>query len=339
MSVPLAQPAALSGAILGSTYATRARGHEGAKLPGVSERRAGLGFGLAAYLLWGLFPLYFLLFARSGALEVVAHRAVWSLVFCAVLLTVLRQWGTLRAALADRRLSLGLAVAGVLIVVNWLTYVFAVFSGRTLETALGYFINPLAVAGLGIVVLGERLRRLQWFAMAFGVASVLVMVVGYGQMPWIALVLACSFGTYSLVKKVAGRSVGALPGLAIETGAVAPLALGYLGWLAVTGQATGAPLSGYGALLATTGILTAVPLLLFASAARRVSMVTIAVLQYIAPIGQFLLGWLVFHEPMPPMRWAGFALVWAAVVVFLVDGILASRRRRPVCPAPPGREH
>ena len=293
----------------------------------VNDERTGLGYGLAAYLLWGLFPLYFTLFARSGAFEVVAHRALWSLVFCALLLTVLRQWGALREALADRRLTLGLAVAGVLIVVNWSTYVLAVLTGHTLETALGYFINPLAVTALGIVVLGERLRRLQWLAMVFGAASVLVMIVGYGQVPWIALILACSFGTYSLVKKVAGRSVGALPGLAVETGAVAPFALGYLGWLAFAGQATASPASGYGALLATTGIVTAVPLLLFAAAARRVSMVTIAILQYVAPIGQFLLGWLVFHEPMPPMRWAGFALVWAAVVVFVGDALVASRRR------------
>lgn len=286
----------------------------------------GLVHGVAAYGLWGLFPLYFVLFARSGALEVVAHRALWSLVFCALLLTVLRQWGQVKAVLADRRTALSLAVAGVLIVVNWSTYVFAVLAGHTLETALGYFINPLAVAGLGILVLGERLRPLQWTAMFFGLASVLVMVVAYGQMPWAALVLALSFGTYSLVKKVAGRSVGALPGLAVETGAVAPLALGFIGYLAVTGQSTAS--GGYGALLATTGIVTAIPLLLFAAAARRVSMVTIAILQYIAPIGQFLLGWLYFGEPMPASRWAGFALVWAAVALFVADAVLVTHRRR-----------
>ncbi|AQX16786.1 hypothetical protein BCR15_09050 [Tessaracoccus lapidicaptus] len=290
-----------------------------------TDSRAGLGYGLAAYGLWGLFPLFFQLFGRSGAVEVVAHRATWSLVFCLVLIGLLGQWPQLRAALADRRLVAALAVAGGLIVVNWGTYVFAVLSERTLETALGYFINPLAVAALGILVLGERLRPLQWTAMAFGVASVVVMVVGYGELPWIALTLAGSFGLYSLVKKVAGRSVGALPGLAIETGAVAPVALGYLGYLAMTGQSTAD--GGYALLLAATGIVTAVPLLLFAAAARRVSMVTIAILQYLAPIGQFLLGWLVFHEPMPPARWAGFALVWAAVAVFIADALLTGRRR------------
>ena len=291
-----------------------------------SERRPGLLYGLAAYGLWGLFPLYFLLFQRSGPLEVVAHRAVWSLVFCLLLLTVLGQWPALRSALADRRAAMALCVAGVLIVTNWATYVIAVLSGRTLETALGYFINPLAVAGLGIVVLGERLRRLQWLAMGFGVASVVVMVVGYGEVPWTALILAVSFGLYSLVKKVAGRAVAPLPGLAIETGAVAPIALGFLIWLGATGQASVAPVSGYGALLATTGVVTAVPLLLFAAAARRISMVTIAILQYMAPIGQFLLGWLAFGEPMPAQRWAGFALIWAAVALFVTDALLARRR-------------
>ena len=290
------------------------------------DNRAGLGYGLAAYILWGLFPLYFQFFGRSGALEVVAHRALWSLGFCLLLIALLRQWGLLRAALADRRTVAALALAGGLIVVNWTTYVFAVMTERTLETALGYFINPLAVAGLGILVLGERLRRLQWVAMAFGVASVAVMVVGYGQVPWIALTLAGSFGLYSLVKKLAGRSVGALPGLAIETAAVAPVAAAYLAYLAATGGSTAT--GGYGALLATTGIVTAIPLLLFAAAARRISMITIAILQYLAPIGQFLVGWLAFDEPMPAARWAGFTLVWAAVALFIADALLASRRRR-----------
>ena len=290
------------------------------------DNRAGLGYGLAAYILWGLFPLYFQFFGRSGALEVGAHRALWSLGFCLLLIALLRQWGLLRAALADRRTVAALALAGGLIVFNGTTYVFAVMTERTLETALGSFINPLAVAGLGILVLGERLRRLQWVAMAFGVASVAVMVVGYGQVPWIALTLAGSFGLYSLVKKLAGRSVGALPGLAIETAAVAPVAAAYLAYLAATGGSTAT--GGYGALLATTGIVTAIPLLLFAAAARRISMITIAILQYLAPIGQFLVGWLVFDEPMPAARWAGFTLVWAAVALFIADALLASRRRR-----------
>lgn len=292
----------------------------------MSEPNRGVAYGFAAYGLWGLFPLYFVLFERSGPLEVVAHRALWSLVFCLLLITVSRQWAAVREVLADRRITLSLAVAGFLIIVNWSTYVFAVLSGDTLGTALGYFINPLAVAALGIVILGERLRPLQLTAVAFGVASVAVMVVGYGKVPWVALLLALSFGTYSLVKKLAGRSAGALPGLAVETGAVAPLALGFIAYLSVTGQSTA--VGGHAVLLTTTGIVTAVPLLLFAAAARRVSMVTVAILQYIAPIGQFLLGWLYFDEPMPASRWAGFALVWTAVLLFVADAIVVSRRRR-----------
>lgn len=292
----------------------------------MTDQGKGVPYGFAAYGLWGLFPIYFILFERSDALEVVAHRALWSLVFCAILLTVLRQWGSLRTVLADRRTTASLAVAGILIVVNWSTYVFAVLAGHTLETALGYFINPLAVAALGIIFLGERLRPMQKAAVGFGVASVAVMVIAYGQVPWVALVLALSFGTYSLVKKVAGRSVGAVAGLAVETGAVAPLALGFIAYLAITGQSTAT--GGYGALLTTTGIVTAIPLLLFAAAARRVSMVTIAILQYIAPIGQFLLGWLYFGEPMPLSRWVGFGLVWVAVALFVGDAVLVTRRRR-----------
>ena len=295
------------------------------RLHGVNEERTGLGYGLAAYLLWGLFPLYFTLFARSGAVEVVAHRALWSLVFCALLLTVLRQWGALREALADRRLTLGLAVAGVLIVVNWSTYVLAVLTGHTLETALGYFINPLAVTALGVLVLKERLRPLQWAAMASGVVAVVVLLIGYGRFPYIALTLAFSFGTYSLVKKLAGASVAPVPGLAFETATVTPIALGYLIYLAVVGQSTFGLSGGYGALLATTGIITAIPLLLFAVAAREVSMVTLGMLQYIAPVGQFLLGWLVFHEPMPLSRWLGFGFVWLAIALFVTDVVLAVR--------------
>lgn len=292
----------------------------------MQQQRAGVAYGIAAYGLWGLFPLYFLLFARSGAFEVVAHRALWTLLFCAVALSVLRQWGQVREILTQRRTAALLAAAGVLIVGNWAGYVAGVTSGRALEAALGYFINPLAVAGLGILVLGERLRPLQWVAMGLGLASVAVMVAAYGQIPWIALILAGTFGTYSLAKKLAGRSVGALPGLAIETGAVAPLAAAILVYLAVTGQATSVGDAGYVGLLASTGIVTAVPLLLFAATARRVTMVTLAVLQYLAPVLQFLLGWLVLREPMPPARWAGFALVWAAVVAFLTDAFLTTWR-------------
>lgn len=291
-------------------------------------KNSGLTSGIAAYALWGLFPLYFVLFSRSGAFEVVAHRALWSLVFCLILLAATGKLGQLRSVLADRRTLGFLAVAGVLIAGNWTTYVYGVVTGRTLDAALGYFINPLAVTLLGVVVLKERLRRAQWIAMAFGAAAVVVLVVGYGQFPFIALTLACTFGTYSLVKKLAGRSVAPTPGLAVETAAVAPIAIVYLVFLGATGQATVQPVSWYAALMATTGIVTAVPLLLFADAARKVSLVTIGMLQYLAPIGQFLVGWLVFREPMPGSRWAGFALVWVAVAIFAIDAMRVARSRK-----------
>lgn len=294
--------------------------------PTEAEARTGLVHGLTAYLVWGLFPLYFMLFTRSGAVEVVAHRAFWSLVFCLALLAIGRRLRELRAVFAEPRLLAALGLAGLLIATNWTIYIFGVMTGRTLDAALGYFINPIAVTMLGVLVLGERLRRGQWIAFSLGIIAVGVLVVGYGEFPWVALALALTFAAYGLVKKVAGRTVGPVPGLAVETLAILPLSGGYLVYLACVGQATVPPLSGYAALVATTGIVTAIPLLLFASAARRVTLVTIGMLQYIAPVMQFLVGWLVFREPMPAARWAGFVLVWLAIAVFAADAVRQHRR-------------
>lgn len=291
------------------------------------QQRQGLINGVIAYLLWGIFPLYFILFARSGAFEIVAYRALWSLVVCLLVLAVMRRLGELRDILAKPKMALAVGVAGLLIATNWTVYVYGVNTGRTLDAALGYFINPLAVAALGVLVLGEKLRPLQWAAILAGLAAVVVLLVGYGQFPFIAITLALSFGTYSLVKKVSGAAVAPVAGLAFETATVAPIALGFLIYLAVAGRSTVDLFSGYGALMATTGVVTAVPLLLFAAAARRVSMITLAMLQYIAPIGQFLLGWLVFHEPMPLSRWLGFGFVWIAILLFVADVALSQRRR------------
>lgn len=291
--------------------------------------RAGLLYGIAAYLLWGAFPLYFTVFTKSSAFEVVAHRAFWSLVFCALLLTLLRGWGTIRALLRDRRLLLTYTVAGFLVVLNWGTYVYGIEIGRTLDASLGYFINPLVTALLGVVVLGERMRRLQWAAFALAAAAIIVNIVAYGEFPWIALLLAGSFGAYSLVKKVGGQSVDALSGLAIETAAVAPFALAFILVLITTGHSTFTP-DGYGALLASTGVVTAVPLLLFAAATRRVTLVTLAILQFMTPIIVFFQGWLLFDEPLPLSRWVGFILVWAAVVLFIVDIARTSQGPRVV---------
>ncbi|MGM0385077.1 MAG: EamA family transporter RarD [Actinomycetota bacterium] len=282
--------------------------------------RSGAALGMAAYLLWGLFPLYFRLLERSGPFEIVAHRALWSLVFCALALTVLTRWDQVRTAARDRRGTAMLAAGGLLVAVNWTLYVWGVNTGRTLDAALGYYINPLLTALLGVLLLGERLRTAQWVAFVLGGAAVVVLVVAYGEVPVVAFGVATSFALYGLVKNRAGRSVPALPGLALETAAIAPLALAFLVWLEWRGADTVELLSPYGLLMATSGIVTAVPLLLFAAAAARIPLVTIGMIQYLTPTLQFLVGWLLFHEPMPPERWAGFVLVWIAVTLFAVDG-------------------
>lgn len=290
---------------------------------------AGLLSGLGAYLLWGTFPLFFRLLERAGAVEIVAHRAVWSLVFCLALLAVTRGTASLRAVLRDRATVLRLALASHLVAVNWLTYVYAVNSGRTVDAALGYFINPVVTVLLGVVVLKERLGPLPRVAVGFGVAAVVVITVGYGQLPWIALTLAASFGLYGLVKNRAGRTAPALPGLAVETTALMPVAVGYLVWLGLSGEATFASAgTGHTALLLAAGPLTAVPLLLFATAARRLPLTVVGMLQYLTPVLQLLTGVLVFHEDMPAERWAGFVLVWVAIGLVTVDGFRALPRRR-----------
>lgn len=291
------------------------------------DERIGWLSGFSAYLLWGVFPLYFVLFSCTGALEVVAHRIVWSFVFCLALLWGLRGLQRFVGLWRDRRTALLLAAAGVLITVNWSLYVIGVMSGRTIEAALGYFINPLAAVAFGVVVFREKLRRLQKLALGFGALAVVVMVVAYGQMPWIALGLAASFASYSVVKKLVGGKVQAVDGLASETLVVLPLALGYLVFLGARGEGSFS-LSGYGALLVTTGIVTAIPLILFAVAARSITMIGIGMLQYQTPVWQFLIGWLVFREPMPVSRWAGFVLVWIAIVVFIADVVLVVRQHR-----------
>lgn len=291
----------------------------------------GLAYGGGAYLLWAAFPLYFKLLEASPALEIIGYRVVCSLLFCVLLLTLARDWRSVRAVLADRRTAVLLAVAGVLVTANWTFYVIGVNSGRTLDAALGYFINPLVAAVLGVLVLGERLTRIQWAAFVVGVVACVVLVVGYGEVPWIAFGVASTFGVYGLLKKRVGAKVPALVGLGVETAAVTPIMLAYLIWLGLAGGATADPATGYGWLLYLAGPITAVPLLLFAAGAKRLRLVTMGMLQYIAPVAQFLLGWLVFSEPMPTERWIGFALVWVAVAMFVASAVsqVGRRRRQP----------
>jgi chloramphenicol-sensitive protein RarD len=289
----------------------------------VNDERRGTALGITAYLAWGLFPLYWPLLEPAGAVEILAHRVVWSLVAVGVLLLVTRRTG---AGLPRdrRRLSL-LALAAVVIAVNWGLYIWGVNNKHVVETSLGYFVNPLVTVALGVIVLGERLRRVQWVAVGVAAAGVVVLTVATGRPPWIALVLAFSFGTYGLVKKIVG--VGAIEGLVVETALLAPLAVAYLAVTAATGSDTFASHGeGHAALLAGAGPVTALPLLAFAGAAARVPLSRLGLLQYLTPTIQFLLGVLLRHEPLPLGRLLGFILVWVALVLFTVDS--ASHRRR-----------
>ncbi len=289
------------------------------------QDRWGLPLGIGAYLLWGGMPLFFPLLQPAGPLEIVAHRIVWSLLFCLIALAALRQLGDFRAALRSPRILGTFAVAAALIVVNWVVYVYAVLSDRVLDAALGYFINPIITVLLGVLVLRERLRPMQWVAIGFGAASVVVLSTGLGGLPWISLCLALSFGLYGLVKNRVGRTVAALPGLAVETTVATPFALAYLVWLGSSGTFVTEG-TGHVLLLMSAGIVTALPLLLFGAAARRLPLSVVGMLQYLAPVLQFLVGLLVFGEHMPPARWAGFALVWLALILLTVDGVRQARR-------------
>jgi chloramphenicol-sensitive protein RarD len=288
------------------------------------QDRWGLLLGIGAYVTWGGMPLFFPLLQPAGAVEIVAHRIVWSLLFCLIVLAAMRQLGDFRAALRSPRVLGALATASVLIVVNWVVYVYAVLTDRVLDAALGYFINPVVTVMLGVLVLRERLRPVQWIAIGFGVAAVVVLSTGLGGLPWISLCLALSFGLYGLVKNRVGRTVPALPGLAVETAVAAPFALAYLVWLGGSGTFTGHG-AGHSLLLMSTGVITALPLLMFSAAARRLPLSVIGMLQYLAPALQFLVGLLVFGEEMPAARWAGFFLVWMALVLLTADGIRQAR--------------
>lgn len=293
------------------------------------EETLGGVYAFVAYFLWGFMPLYFLTLAPTGPWEVVAWRILFSLVFCALLLTVTRTWGKLIAILRNRRLVLWTIVAGALIYVNWQVFLISTLTGHVIEGSLGYFINPIVTVLLGVLVLGERLRRAQWVAIGISALAVAVIVIGYGSFPWIALTLAASFGTYGLVKKQIGPSVDAISGLTLESLWLAPIAVVQL---VVVGATTGITLgnagAGHAVLLTLAGAVTATPLLFFAAGARRAPLTVIGMLQFVAPIMQFLTGWWIMGEPMPLERWIGFGLVWLALIVLTVDSLAAARRSR-----------
>lgn len=296
--------------------------------------RRGTLYGLTAYLLWGAMPFYFLTLAPAGAWEILLHRILWSLGLCSVLLIGLRQARGLLRVLRDPRQLAGVTIAGLLIVVNWTVYLIAVTTGHVTEAALGYFLNPLVSVSLGLIVLRESIRRGQAAAVAIGGLGGIYLAVDARSVPWIALGLAFSFGTYGLVKKRLGVQLSALQSLTAETAVLSPIVAVVLTWLVITGQATFASHgASHALLLASTGIITTVPLLLFAAAARRVTLVTIGLLQFVAPVLQFISG-LALGEAMTPGRWTGFAIVWVALVVLVADSMSSSRRRRLAASAP-----
>ena len=295
----------------------------------VSEQRRGLVFGATAYVLWGLFPLYFRLLEPASPLEILANRIVWSLAFVALLLALRRRWAWVGPLLRNRRQLLLLAAAALTIATNWGVYIYGVNTNQVVETSLGYFINPLVSILFGVLLFSERLGKWQWVAVGLGTVAVLVLTVDYGRVPWLALVLALCFGTYGMLKKTIG--MGSLESLSVETALLFLPALGFLVLLNVQGtsvlQQEGPKTA---SLLATTGLVTAVPLLLFGAAATRIPLTWIGLLQYSAPVLQFLIGVLVFNEPMPASRLVGFALVWAALAILAVDSIAAVHRGRQV---------
>ncbi|HNT39370.1 MAG TPA: EamA family transporter RarD [Rubrivivax sp.] len=285
----------------------------------------GLLYAFAAFGIWGLFPLYLRELASVPPLEVVVHRSVWSLLLLLVVLTVMRRWAWLPALRREPRRWLVFVASALLLSVNWLVYVYAVVNGHVLDASLGYFINPLVSVLLGVLVLRERLQPAQWLAVALAAAGVLWLTIDSGRLPWVALILALSFGLYGLLRKTA--PLGALEGLTLETIVLAPLVLPLLVWFTL--QPGGAMARGdwtLNALLLLAGPLTALPLLLFAAAARRLPLATVGLMQYISPTVQFVLGITVFREPMQPARLIGFVFIWTALAVYSGHAWWASRQ-------------
>ncbi len=289
------------------------------------RQRSGLLYGLGAYCLWGVFPAYFSLLAPAGAPEILAHRVVWTFVLLLGLLAVVGRLGDLSSI--DRRTWVLLALASALISTNWLIYIWAVNSGQVVDAALGYFITPLVNVVLGVVMFGERLKRLQKVAVTLAVAAVVILTTGLGRPPLIAIGLALSFGLYGAVKKIVPTDPRV--SVAVETAVAAPFAIGYLILIQFTGDAD---FVNHGAahtvLMVLCGLVTAIPLLCFAAAAQRVPLVTLGLLQYLTPSLQLVWGLLVDHEPMVPARWLGFALIWVALAISSGDALSRSYRGR-----------
>ncbi len=290
------------------------------------KTRAGLGYGLGAYTLWGVFPIYFRALTHVSPWTILAHRIVWSAVFLSILVSFRREWPLLVPVVRQRRSLLLLVVGGVLIAVNWLVFIYAVGTGRVLESSLGYFINPIFSIALGMVFLHERLRRWQWVAVGIAVLAVANLAFRGGRFPWIALSLAGSFGLYGLVRKKV--DINTLHGLLMETAVLVPFALA--GLLLVP---TRLPSPGTFGLLSLLGVITAIPLLLFGAAVRRLPLATMGFLQYIGPTLQFLLAILVFRESLDYTQLVSFGLCWAAIAVYVADSV-GNHTAQPVADRP-----
>lgn len=298
-----------------------------------TRSRDGFLAAAAAYGLWGLLPAYFVALDPSGPIEILAFRIILSLIFCAVILAIMRRLPRTAALLRDPSILRLSALAAVLILINWSVYVYASLNQFIVEAALGYFINPLVTVALGVIVLKEKLRPLQWGALALAVVAVVVLAVGYGSVPVISLTLAFSFGFYGFVKNRMGPSVKSLDSLTLETLWLTPIAVGLLVWVFLSSGLTIGTLGPlHTALLLMAGAVTSIPLLFFGAAARRLPLSVIGLMQYLAPVMQFTFGVAIMGEPMPLERWIGFSLVWIALVILSVDALSNRRNRLPSVP-------
>jgi chloramphenicol-sensitive protein RarD len=289
----------------------------------LSKNKLGLLFGISAYSLWGAFPLYWPLLEPANPLEIVSHRAVWTLVFCFIVLATTKALKSTLATLKQPKITARLFLTSILISINWLVYIWATNNGHVVEASLGYYINPLIIIGFGVVLLKEKMRPLQWVAVSIASIGVLVLTIDYGRLPWIALALAISWGSYGLIKKQLG--LGALEGLAIETLISAFFYLGYLIYIGNQGTGQFGHSWGLTLLLMSAGAITAIPLLLFNGSTNRLPFTTIGLLQYITPTLQFSVGVWIRHEDMPTARWIGFLIIWVALTTLGFDLVKSSR--------------
>lgn len=292
---------------------------------GAVDRRKGLVFAIVANSLWGMFPLYWPLLRPATPPEILAHRMVWSLFFVVLLLAATRRLGSLRRLLRKRRTMTALVGAALFQSVNWGTYIYAVNSGQVLQASLGYFITPLIVVALAVVILREKLSWFQWGSVGLGTVAVAILAIDYGQPPWLALTLGICFAVYGYLKREADS--GAIEGVAVETGVLAGPALAGIVWLGFQGEGTFSTANpGHAVLLASAGVMTLLPLLFFGAAATRLPLTTLGLLQYLPPVLQWVIAVAVVHEPMPPSRLMGFALVWCALLMLALDGWRGTRR-------------